>query len=74
MTHFELQISAKAASLVKNLFLGNLKRQRTSADHKPEPSSHLRWDSVGISPYQKGDRKKKLLALNKSYFDGGSPI
>ena len=40
MTHFELQNSAKAASLAENLLLGNLKRKTNSADRKPEPLAH----------------------------------
>ena len=46
MTHFELQNSAKAASLAENLLLGNLKRKTHSADRKPEPLAHLYWDSL----------------------------
>ena len=40
MTHFELQNSAKAASLAENLLLGNLKRKTNGADRKPEPLAH----------------------------------
>ena len=40
MTHFELQNSAKAASLAENLLLGNLKRQKNVADREPEPLAH----------------------------------
>ena len=49
MTHFELQNSAKAASLAENLLLGNLKRKKkNSADRKPEPLAHLYWDPLGF--------------------------
>ena len=69
MTHFELQNSAKGATLTENLLLWNLKRKTNSADGKPEPLAHLYRDSLGpvISPYQLGNRKNKPLALNKSY-------
>ena len=40
MTHFELQNSAKAASLAENLLLGNLKRKKNVADREPEPLAH----------------------------------
>ena len=40
MTHFELQNSAKAASLAENLLLGDLKRKTNGADRKPEPLAH----------------------------------
>ena len=40
MTHFELENSAKAASLAENLLLGNLKRKANGADRKPEPLAH----------------------------------
>ena len=48
MTHFELQNSAKAASLAENLLLGNLKRKSHSGDRKPEPLAHLFWDPLGF--------------------------
>ena len=48
MTHFELQNSAKAASLAENLLLGNLKRKTHSADRKLEPLAHLYWDPLGF--------------------------
>ena len=59
MTHCELQNSGKDATLAEDLLLGNLKRKTNSAHRKPE--------SLGISPYQLGNRKNKPLALNKSY-------
>ena len=50
MTHFELQNSAKAASLAENLLLGNLNvKQISSADHKPEPLALLYWNQLGFS-------------------------
>ena len=48
MTHFELQNSAKAASLAENLLLRNLKSKSHSADRKPEPLAHLYWDLLGF--------------------------
>ena len=48
MTHFELQNSAKAASLAENLLLGNLKSKSHNADRKPEPLAHLYWDLLGF--------------------------
>ena len=69
MTHFELQNSAKDATLAENVLLWNLKRRTNSADRKPEPLAHLYRDPLGpvISPYQLGNRKNKPLELNKSY-------
>ena len=69
MTHFELQNSAKGATLAENLLLWNLKCKTNSADGKPEPLAHLYRDPLGpvISPYQLGNWKNKPLALNKSY-------
>ena len=52
MTHFELQNSAKAASLAENLILGNLKHKINGADRKPEATRSLVLGPVGISPYQ----------------------
>ena len=40
LTHFELQNSAKAASLAENLLLGDIKRKTNGADCKPEPLAH----------------------------------
>ena len=48
MTHFELENSAKAASLAENLLLRNLKRKTHSADRKPEPLAYLYWDPLGF--------------------------
>ena len=48
LTHFELQNSAKAASLAENLPVGNLKRKSHSGDRKPEPLAHLYWDPLGF--------------------------
>ena len=69
MTHFELQHSAKGATLAENLLLWNLKRKTNSADGKPEPLAHLYRDPLGpvICPYQLGNGKNKPLALNNSY-------
>ena len=57
MTHFELQNSAKAASLAENLPVGNLKRQSYSGDRKPEPLAHLYWDPLGFLLTNKETRR-----------------
>ena len=69
MTHFELQNSAKGATLAENLLLWSLKRKPNSADRKPGALTYLYRDPLGpvISPYQLGNQKNKPLALNKSY-------
>ena len=67
MTHFELQNSAKAASLAENLLLGNLKRKTNGADRKPEPIAHLYWDPLGFLLTNKETGKISPLALNRSY-------
>ena len=69
MTHFELQNTAKGATLTEKLLLWYLNRKTNSAGGKPEPLVHLYRDPLGpvISPYQLGNRKNKPLTLNKSY-------
>ncbi|CAH3182579.1 unnamed protein product [Porites lobata] len=66
MTHFELQNSAKAASLAENLLLRNLKSKSHSADRKPEPLAHLYWDLLGFLLTNKETRRISPLRSIKA--------